>query len=469
VDELMPQARAAARQTGGRTPLGLALPGKQMVIFVGEIRDAWPNMMVQDAIKRALEERGVKTQIVTIWDAMGLSESEFRQVREALREYTISDGQRELDSFFTTTGQMVDFKKGRQWVKERDPGLFNATWPELVIPDPKLGAIAGDYINKSSAAVVAWLDKNPQIDWVMWRGANRPNTRKAMRHHGEKFLGNYTFLDLYDLMSQVPAFPADVWRMVESKTIEALAFVERAEVTDPEGTAFGYDLKENDNLRVGYIRLDEFSSHAAEQMKVAIEDLNNKKISGYVLDLRGNPGGLLFASVDIARMWLKKGEIVSTIDRRGGDRHFSANGTDITNLPLLILVDNGSASASEILTGALKENGRATIVGTTTYGKGTVQSVHALSDGSGLAVTIARYYTPSGTDINHKGINPDVYLDLSIDQQLQLRNDPSLVGSELDPQYLQAVSVLKKSSSHLTKPMIPAKPIGTRLPNADIK
>ena len=177
---------------------------------------------------------------------MGLSESEFRQVREALREYTISDGQRELDSFFTTTGQMIDFKKGRQWVNERDPDLFKATWPELVITDPKLAAIAGDYINKSSAAVVAWLDKNPQIDWVMWRGANRPNTRKAMRHHGEKFLGNYTFLDLYDLMSQVPAFPADVWRMVESKTIETLAFVERAEVTDPEGTAFGYDLKENE-------------------------------------------------------------------------------------------------------------------------------------------------------------------------------------------------------------------------------
>lgn len=94
IEELMPQARAAARQTGGRTPLGLALPGKNMVIFVGEIRDAWPNMMVQDAIKRALEERGVKIQIVTMWDAMGLSEADFRQVREALREYTISDGQR---------------------------------------------------------------------------------------------------------------------------------------------------------------------------------------------------------------------------------------------------------------------------------------------------------------------------------------------------------------------------------------
>jgi hypothetical protein len=246
IEELMPQARAAARQTGGRTPLGLALPGKKMVIFVGEIRDAWPNMMVQDAIKRALEERGVKIQIVTMWDAMGLSEADFRQVREALREYTISDGQRELDSFFTTTGQMVDFQKGRQWVKDKDPDLFKATWPDLVIKDPKLSAIANNYIARSSDAVVAWLDKNPQIDWVMWRGANRPNTRKAMKHHGEKFLGNYTYLDLYDLMSQVPSFPADVWRQIEMKTIEPLGFVERAEVTDPEGTAFGYDLKENE-------------------------------------------------------------------------------------------------------------------------------------------------------------------------------------------------------------------------------
>jgi carboxyl-terminal processing protease len=227
-----------------------------------------------------------------------------------------------------------------------------------------------------------------------------------------------------------------------------------------------YGLKENNNLRVGYIRLDEFSSHAAEQMKVAIEDLNKKKITGYVLDLRGNPGGLLFASVDIARMWLKQGEIVSTIDRKGGDRHFSANGTAITNLPLVILVDNGSASASEILTGALKENGRATIVGTTTYGKGTVQSVHSLSDGSGLAVTIARYYPPSGTDINHKGINPDIYQDLSVDQQLRLQNDPSLVATELDPQYIQAVSVLKSGKSNLSKPVIPAKPVGIRLPNS---
>ena len=124
--------------------------------------------------------------------------------------------------------------------------MFNATWPELKITDPKLAAIAENYIKVSSKAVVAWLDKNPRSTGSCGAAANRPNTRKALEHHGEKFLGNYTYLDLYDLMSQVPAFPSDVWRMLETKTIEPLAFVERVEVTDPEGTAFGYDVNEEE-------------------------------------------------------------------------------------------------------------------------------------------------------------------------------------------------------------------------------
>ena len=122
--------------------------------------------------------------------------------------------------------------------------------------------------------------------------------------------------------------------------------LERAQIEIPAVT---YNLQEDGSHRIGYIKLDEFSSHATEQMKLAIEDLGQQEVSGYVLDLRGNPGGLLFASVDIARLWLKKGEIVSTVDRRGGDRHFLANGTSLTDLPLVILVNEWSASASEIL------------------------------------------------------------------------------------------------------------------------
>ncbi|MEM8777994.1 MAG: carboxyl-terminal processing protease CtpB [Cyanobacteria bacterium P01_G01_bin.49] len=232
----------------------------------------------------------------------------------------------------------------------------------------------------------------------------------------------------------------------------------RAEI---EIASVSYHLEEDEKHRIGYIKLEEFSSHATEQMTKAINDLRKQNASGFVLDLRGNPGGLLFASVDIARLWLPDGEIVITIDRKGGDRHFAANGTSLTDLPLVVLVDEGSASASEILAGALKENGRATVVGTTTYGKGTVQSVHSLSDGSGLAVTIARYYPPSGTDINHKGISPDVYLDLTMEQQMRFKNDPTLMGTKDDPQYNRALSILKDNTTPLSTSPVP-KPVGLR-------
>ncbi len=214
----------------------------------------------------------------------------------------------------------------------------------------------------------------------------------------------------------------------------------RAQIELP---AVNYSFSETKSSRVGYIKLDEFSSHAAEQMEKAIAELNQQEVKGFVLDLRGNPGGLLFSSVEIARMWLKEGAIVSTIDRRGGNQRFSANGKALTDLPLVILVDRYSASASEILAGALKENGRATIVGTRTYGKGTVQSVHPLSDGSGVAVTIARYFPPSGQDINYKGIAPDIKVDLTEEQQLTFNVNPGIRGTEADPQYARAIQILE--------------------------
>ncbi|MGD2179588.1 carboxyl-terminal processing protease CtpB [Lusitaniella coriacea] len=205
-------------------------------------------------------------------------------------------------------------------------------------------------------------------------------------------------------------------------------------------------LKQEGSLQVGYLRLDEFSSHAAEQMEKAIRQLEGEKVDGFVLDLRGNPGGLLFSSVDIARMWIEEGPIVSTVNRKGGDREYSANRTSITNLPLVVLVDGYSASASEILAGALKDNKRATIVGSRTFGKGTVQSVHSLSDGSGLAVTISRYYPPSGVDINKKGIVPDVQLNLTGAQENLLGMNPMLKGTRQDPQYARAIALLSRTS-----------------------
>lgn len=215
-----------------------------------------------------------------------------------------------------------------------------------------------------------------------------------------------------------------------------------------------YALKQEDGKRVGYIRLNEFSAHAADQMRRAIQDLGNQKAEGYVLDLRGNPGGLLQASIDISRMWMDKGSIVRTVDRKGNNEEISSNRTSLTKLPLVVLVDGNSASSSEILTGALKDNRRATVVGSQTFGKALVQSVHSLSDGSGLAVTIAHYYTPSGTDISHKGITPDVKIDLSDEQRQKLASNPKLVGTKDDPQYARALATLQKVA--FTQPALTA-------------
>ncbi len=202
-------------------------------------------------------------------------------------------------------------------------------------------------------------------------------------------------------------------------------------------------LKSEGELQVGYIRLSEFSSHAAEQMHRAIEDLKGEGADSFVLDLRGNPGGLLNASIEIARMWLDSGGIVSTTDRAGNSQEAKATRSALTNLPMAVLVDGNSASASEILTGALQDNDRATVIGSKTFGKALVQSVHALSDGSGIAVTVAHYYTPAGTDISKKGISPDITVDLSEEQQRYLLSDARLIASDSDPQYTRAVSVLR--------------------------
>jgi carboxyl-terminal processing protease len=207
--------------------------------------------------------------------------------------------------------------------------------------------------------------------------------------------------------------------------------------------AVHYSLKQEGATQVGYIRLSEFSSHAAEQMREAIENLEQQNVQGFVLDLRGNPGGLLYASIDIAQMWLNEGDIVHTVDRDGFSEDFQAQDRALTNLPLAVLVDNNSASASEILAGALQDNGRATIIGDRTFGKALVQSVHKLSDGSGLAVTIAHYYTPNGTDISQRGITPDVRVDMNSAAQVRTSSDGSLLGTQQDPCYMQAVSNLQ--------------------------
>ena len=203
-----------------------------------------------------------------------------------------------------------------------------------------------------------------------------------------------------------------------------------------------YSIKEEPEGPIGYIRLTQFSSNAAGEMQEAIESLEAENVVGYILDLRSNPGGLLYSSIEIARMWLDDGAIVSTVNRQGVVDEEVANNRAITDKPLVVLVDGGSASASEILSGALQDNDRAQLVGTQTFGKGLVQSVRSLPDGSGVAITIAKYLTPSGRDINQQGIDPDVLVELSEEERESLAENRDLIGTLEDPQYEQAQELL---------------------------
>jgi carboxyl-terminal processing protease len=167
-------------------------------------------------------------------------------------------------------------------------------------------------------------------------------------------------------------------------------------------------LNQEGDRKVGYVRLTQFNGNAASDMAKAIAKLEEQGADSYVLDLRGNPGGLLQGAVEIARQWLPEGVIVYTVDRNGIQENFAASGKPLTSDPLVILQDGGTASASEVLAGALHDNGRAKLLGTRTFGKGLIQSLFELDDGSGLAVTIAKYETPNHDDINRVGIKPDV-------------------------------------------------------------
>ncbi|MDB4638510.1 S41 family peptidase [bacterium] len=198
--------------------------------------------------------------------------------------------------------------------------------------------------------------------------------------------------------------------------------------------------KTKDQQKIGYIRLKQFNANAAKEMRQAAKSLEEQGAEGYVLDLRGNPGGLLEASIDIARQWLNEGIIVSTRTREGIRDVRRATGSAITDKPLVVLIDQGSASASEILSGSLQDNSRAELVGQKTFGKGLVQAVRGLSDGSGLTVTIAKYLTPKGTDIHKNGIEPDV---TSVMTEDQLKNFTiEKLGSSQDSQYIDAQTLL---------------------------
>ena len=210
---------------------------------------------------------------------------------------------------------------------------------------------------------------------------------------------------------------------------------------------------------VGYIRLTTFSETTTEGMENSIKKIQGelgKKFQGLILDLRNNPGGLLNQSISVSDSFLDRGEIVSTKGRKNGDasRVFAKKGDVINGKPLVVLINSGSASASEIVAGALKDHSRAIIIGTRSFGKGSVQSIIPLPGNGAMRLTTARYYTPSGVSIQAKGIEPDILVEAGVtnikDKDSKIRREENLRGA-LDKKEPKANGDLKDKEKPLTK------------------
>ncbi len=177
---------------------------------------------------------------------------------------------------------------------------------------------------------------------------------------------------------------------------------------------------------IGYLQITEFDEVTPDQFTEGMAELRESNIDRLIIDLRSNPGGSLAAVCDIARQLLPKGTIVYTVDRDGNREDYTCDGTKEIDIPVVVLVNKYSASASEILAGALKDYGKATLVGTTTYGKGIVQRIFDLEDGTAIKLTVSNYYTPNGNDIHGVGIEPDIEIEYDADAYAEDKTDNQL-------------------------------------------
>ena len=188
---------------------------------------------------------------------------------------------------------------------------------------------------------------------------------------------------------------------------------------------------------IGYLRLKTFNENSSSQLKKAILKIEkNKKLVGYIFDLRNNPGGLLSQAIKISDFFLEDGEIVSTKGRKNREnrKFFAKKGDKINGKPLIVLINNGSASASEIVAGALQDHKRAILLGETTFGKGSVQSIIALKNGGAIRLTVSKYYLPSGKSISEVGVIPDI--------KVEEKDENFLINTASDNQLSHAVKLL---------------------------
>ena len=241
-------------------------------------------------------------------------------------------------------------------------------------------------------------------------------------------------MELSELVSKIKTDPEEQLTLEIERDGETLEVeLTRREVQIP---TVEYEMLDD---QIGYIRLVEFDEVTADQFKEALEDLENQNMKKLIIDVRNNPGGVLQVVCDMLDQLLPEGLIVYTEDKNGNRKEYTSDEEHQFTKPLAVLANENSASASEIFAGAIRDYGIGTIVGTTTFGKGIVQRTFYLSDGTGVKLTVAKYYTPKGHDIHKKGITPDVETEL--DEELK---NQSSISHEEDNQLQKAIEVLQE-------------------------
>ncbi|ABZ83304.1 carboxyl-terminal-processing protease [Heliomicrobium modesticaldum Ice1] len=209
--------------------------------------------------------------------------------------------------------------------------------------------------------------------------------------------------------------------------------INREKVNIPVVTA---EIAKKDS-HVGVLRISQFNMTASSEVDRAIQDFKDKKVKGIIMDLRDNPGGELRAAVNIASHFVPKGRVVSVVDREGRSENYETT-REYINIPVVVLINGGSASASEIVAGAIKDSGTGALVGTKTFGKGVVQSLIELSGGAGVKLTTAKYLTPKGNDIHKIGIEPDVKVEAE-----KANGASAHGGEEADVQFDKGLETLR--------------------------
>src|SRR5262245_56808781 len=241
IEDIMPYARAAVRQTGGRTPLGLVEKGSAALI----VAEVGADLMVMQAIKRAYEERGVKAYIVAEHELLGVNKDEAQKALKSMRWFTAEQGYMEVRRWIDDL--FVDPEVPKRWLKERRPYLYNAIYTKGDEVPQKQRELAKQFGGPTVAeAIIKYLDQHSDIKAVFWRRGGRPRTARLLKQHSPKFFGNFIFDNRYELMNKASTFPGDVWRLAEERVLESLAWFDRVEASDPEGTNMHFELTEEE-------------------------------------------------------------------------------------------------------------------------------------------------------------------------------------------------------------------------------